>query len=281
MDQVLGEFYWTVQVGDEVQADVYIRPPEGLAREIGGGEVNWTHLDHLDRAEVARAFDRPGLIQEKPSGVGELEPWPHAAIWRTLRTWMMAGILVLFVLLVAFWLRPIRVLVDHSFSREELLATPAETDPGGQRFAGFLSPEFEVGGGALRVELWSSAADSWATAEGAVINTATGEATPFALESSFYSGVEDGEQWTEDQRTASAGIGSPGSGPAVLRADLQWEEGRPPPPMRLVVRGESLSLLQFLGCLLLLSWPIVYPLRRAAFERARWESSNLGSAGGD
>jgi hypothetical protein len=281
VDQVLGEFYWAVQVGDEVRSDVYIRPPEGLSRELGDGEVNWTHLDHLDRAEVARAFDRPGLIQERPSSVGELQPWPHAATWLAMRPWMVAGTFGLLVLLVLFWVRPSRVLVDQSFSPEELLATPVDTTPGGEQVRGFLSPEFDVGGGALRVELSSGAVDTWATAEGGVINTATGEAAPFALESSFYSGVDEGERWTEDNRTASAGIGSPGAGAAVLRADLQWEEGRPPPSMRLRVHGETFSVFQFLGCLLLLSWPLVYPLRRAAFERARWENSNLGSGGGE
>ncbi|RPH63982.1 MAG: DUF4178 domain-containing protein, partial [Myxococcaceae bacterium] len=281
VDQVLGEFYWAVQVGDEVKSDVYIRPPEGLSRELGGGEVNWTHLDHLERAEVAPAFGRPGLVKERPSGVGELQPWPHAATWRAMRGWMVGGVAALLALLVAFWLRPTRVLVDQTFSPEELLATPVDSTPGGEQVRGFLSPEFDVGAGALRVELSTDALDTWATAEGAVINTTSGEAAPFALESSFYSGVEDGERWTEDHRTASAGFASPGSGTAVLRADLQWEEGRPPPAMRLRVRGETFSILQFLGCLLLLSWPMVYPLRRSAFERARWENSNLGSGGGD
>jgi hypothetical protein len=146
----------------------------------------------------------------------------------------------------------------------------------------FLSSEFEVGGGALRVELSSDAVNTWATAEGAVINTATSVAAPFGLESSFYSGVDEGERWTEDQRSASIGIASPGSGPAVLRADLLWEQGHAPPAVRLRVRGETFSLLQFLGCLLLLSWPLIYPLRRASFERARWENSSLGSdEGGD
>ena len=281
VDQVLGEFYWAVQVGDEVQSDVYIRPPEGLSRELGGGEVNWTHLDHLERAEVARAFDRPGLVQDRPSTVGELQPWPHEATWWTMRRWMAGGILALLALLVAFGVRPARVLVDQAFTPEELLAIPVDTAPGGDQVRGFLSPEFEVGGGALRVELSSDVVDTWASAQGAVINTASGETAPFALESSFYSGVEDGERWTENERTASAGIGSPGSGTAVLRVDLQWEESRPPPSMRVRVRGETFSIVQFLGCLLLLSWPIVYPLRRAAFERARWESSNLDSGGED
>jgi hypothetical protein len=280
VDQVLGEFYWAVQVGDEVQSDVYIRPPEGLSRELGGGEVNWTHLEHLDTAEVARAFDRPGLVQEKPPSVGELQPWPHEATWRVMRRWMVAGILGLLVLLVVFGLRPTRVLVDQSFSPEELLATPADTTPGGDQVRSFLSPEFEVGGGALRVELSSDAVNTWATAEGAVINTATSVAAPFGLESSFYSGVDEGERWTEDQRAASTGIASPGSGTAVLRADLQWEQGHSPPAVRLRLKGETFSVLQFLGCLLLLSWPLIYPLRRASFERARWENSNLGSGGG-
>ena len=282
VDHVLGEFYWAVQVGDEGQSDVYIRPPEGLSRELGGGEVNWTYLEHLDTAEVARAFDRPGLVQERPSSVGELQPWPQAATWQVMRRWMVAGIVGLLALLVVFGLRPTRVLMDQSFSPEELLATPVDSTPGGEQVRGFLSPEFDVGGGALRVELSSDAVNTWATAEGAVINTATGAAAPFGLESSVYSGVDDGERWTEDRRSVSAGIGSPGSGAAVLRADLQWEQAHPPPAMRLRVRGETFSVLQFLGCLLLLSWPLVYPLRRASFERARWENSNLGSGrGGD
>ncbi|HSP18181.1 MAG TPA: hypothetical protein VLQ79_01605, partial [Myxococcaceae bacterium] len=141
----------------------------------------------------------------------------------------------------------------------------------------YLSPEFELAGtGALRVELSSNAADSWTAAEGAVINTARGDVAPFGLEASYYSGVDDGERWTEDHRTASIDLPSPGPGTAILRADLQWEEGRPPPDVRLRLRGETFSLWQFIGCLALLSWPLVYPLRRAAFERARWENSNLG-----
>jgi hypothetical protein len=131
------------------------------------------------------------------------------------------------------------------------------------------------------VDLSSDAAGTWAYAEGAVINTDSGEAAPFAVESSFYSGVEDGERWTEDHRTGSVVIAGPGAGPAILRADLQWEQGRPPPSMRVQVRGENFSLWQFLGCLALLSWPLIYPVRAAAFERARWENSNLGSGGGD
>ncbi|MGZ6139804.1 MAG: DUF4178 domain-containing protein [Myxococcaceae bacterium] len=277
VEQVLGEFYWAVQTGDEVESDVYIRPPEGLSRELGGGEVNWTHLEHLEAAEVARAFDRPGLVQERPAGVGELQPWPHAATWRTMRRWMVGAVLALLLLLLAFAARPARVLVDQSFTPAELLATDGDWAPGSERVHAYLSSEFELGGsGALRVELSSNAADSWAGAEGAVINTVSGEAAPFAVEASYYSGYEDGERWTEDHRTASVDIPSPGPGTVIVRADLQWEEGRPPPDIRLRLRGETFSGWQFLGCLALLWWPIVYPLRRAAFERARWENSNLG-----
>ncbi len=277
VEQVLGEFYWAVQTGDEVQSDVYIRPPEGLSRELGGGEVNWTHLEHLEAAEVARAFDRPGLVKERPEGVGELQPWPHAATWRTMRRWMVGAVLALLLLLLAFAARPARVLVDQSFSPAELVATDGDWAPGGERVHAYLSSELELAGtGALRVELSSNAADSWAAAEGAVIDTVSGEAAPFALEASYYSGYDEGERWTEDHRTASVDIPSPGPGTVIVRADLQWEEGRPPPDIRLRLRGETFSGWQFLGCLALLWWPIVYPLRRTAFERARWENSNLG-----
>jgi len=282
VDQVLGEFYWAVQAGDQVQADVYIRPPEGLARELGGGEVNWTYLQHLDAAEVAGAFDRPGLAQERPEGVGELQPWPHQATWRTMRRWMVGGVLALLVLLVAFIAHPSTVLVDQEFPAGKLQGEEAEATPEGEQVHGFLSPEFDLRGhGALEVELASDAADTWASAEGAVINTVTGEIAPFALESSYYSGFEDGERWVEDHRGATATISAPGPGTAVFRADLQWDPQRPPPSIRLRLRGATFSLAQFFGCLVLLAWPLVYPLRAAAFERARWENSNLGSPGSE
>jgi hypothetical protein len=280
VEQVLGEFYWAVQAGDEVQADVYIRPPEGLARELGGNEVNWTYLEHLDGAEVGEAFGRPGLGQERPEGVGELQPWPLQATWRTMRRWMLGGVLVLCVLLCGFATLPWTVLVDHSFTSEELATATGDWTPDGEPVQGFLSPEFDLrGNGALRVELSSDAADTWASAEGAVINTVTGETAPFTLESSYYSGVEDGERWTEDHRQAATTVSAPGPGAAVFRADLQWDPQRPPPGIRLRVRSETFSFAQFFGCLVLLAWPLVYPLRAAAFERARWENSNLGSSG--
>jgi hypothetical protein len=282
VEQVLGEFYWAVQVDDVGKLDDYVRPPEGLSRELSDGEVNWTHLEHLDRAEVARAFDRPDLAKARPRGVGEIQPWPHEATWRAIRRWMAWSILVLLVLLVVFGVLPGAVLVDQSFTPDELQQdVTADASTGGERVHGYLSPEFELSGkGALRVELSTDANDTWATADGAVINSGTGEAAPFALESSYYSGVEDGERWTEDHRSVGVTLGSPGSGPAILRADVQWDPQRPPPAVRLRVRGERFSLWQFLGCLVLLSWPILYPMRRAAFERARWEqTSNLGGGG--
>jgi len=279
VDQVLGEFYWAVQAGDEAQLDDYIRPPEGLSRELGGGEVNWTHLEHLEPAEVARAFARPGLTRDRPVGVGEVQPWPHWKTWHAMSRWMLGGMLALVVLLVGFALRRGTVLVDQTFTSQELLGEATEAIPGGERVHGYLSPEFDLGGkGALQLELSSDAVQSWAYAEGAVINDITGESAPFSVESSYYSGVDDGDRWSEDNRTASASIRSPGPGPAILRADLQWEMGRPPPGMHLRLRTEGFSIWQFFGAMVLLSWPLVYPLRAVAFERARWENSNLGSA---
>ncbi|HMK73726.1 MAG TPA: DUF4178 domain-containing protein [Myxococcaceae bacterium] len=278
VEQVLGEFSWAVKTGDEVQVDVYIRPPHGLSRELGDGEVNWTLLEHLDGKEVAGAFALPTLPAEL--GVGELQPWPHWKTWHTLSRWMLGGMLALVVLLVAFALRRGTVLVEHSFTSQELLGEATETISGGERVHGYLSPEFDLGGrGALLLELSSDAVQTWASAEGAVINDTTGESAPFAVESSYYSGVDDGEKWSEDSRTAASSIRSPGPGPAILRADLQWEPGRPPPGMHLRLRTESFSIWQFFAAMVLLSWPLVYPLWAVAFERARWENSNLTSTG--
>ena len=117
-------------------------PRPALAQSYTPKSIRFVSTDssqHLDTAEVARAFDRPGLVQERPSTVGELQPWPHEATWRVMRRWMAAGILGLLLLLVVFGLRPTRVLVDQSLSPEELLATPVDTTPGGDQVRSFLA----------------------------------------------------------------------------------------------------------------------------------------------
>jgi len=57
---VLGEFYWKVSVGDEVQMDSFVNDSQSISKESsnfdGGSEVNWSFGDEISYAQIRRAF---------------------------------------------------------------------------------------------------------------------------------------------------------------------------------------------------------------------------------
>ena len=61
VDYVLGEFYWRVQVGEEVATDDYVRPGWMLSREANAQEVSWTLSELLDPKEI-----EPRLRRQSP-----------------------------------------------------------------------------------------------------------------------------------------------------------------------------------------------------------------------
>lgn len=56
VDYVLGEFYWRVQVGEQVATDDYVRPGWMLSREANAQEVAWTLSELLPPKEIEAAF---------------------------------------------------------------------------------------------------------------------------------------------------------------------------------------------------------------------------------
>lgn len=279
VEGVLGEFYWEVQSGDEGQLDDYISPPEGLSCEQSDGEINWTHLDHLEREELATAFNKPGLREQVQSGVGAIQPWPYQQTWDSVSKAMGLGMTALFVLLFVFALRPAPVYLDKQFDSLSMQAMGAATAPDGSHSKSFLSEPFELTGSeALKVQFSSSVSQGWAFASGAVINDQSGESSSFGLESSSYSGYDEDGSWSEGSQGASETLSSPGKGKAVVRADLQWDPKLGGPPnMRLRLVGDTFSGWQFFAALLLLLWPVLLLFHRSSFEKARWYNSNLAN----
>lgn len=56
VDQVLGEFYWQVATGEQVESEDYIRPPAMLSLERAKTEESWSLSTYLTIDEVKRAF---------------------------------------------------------------------------------------------------------------------------------------------------------------------------------------------------------------------------------
>jgi hypothetical protein len=286
VDEVWGEFPWAVGVGESAQIDDFIRPPEGLSRELTGRELNWSHLRHVESADVAAAFQRPGLAQESQPGVGEIQPWPYEQALRTIDRWMLGGVAVAVALLFVFIARGRSIAMSHSFSPDELRTAdatqvegtppgPCGSNPGGPCAMTFVSEPFELHGNrAIEIRMETNAWNSWVWAEGGLIPTEGSDWQPFELETAYYTGSDSDGEWSEGARESAAVLPALQGGQHVLRADFQWD----PKQLRLpsvelnVIEGDA-SLWQFLFVVAALGLGALLHLGRGGFERRRWENA--------
>jgi hypothetical protein len=303
VEEVLGEFYWEVAVGDTAHLDDYIAPPHGLSRESTGREVSWSYLTHLDAIEVGKAFHRPEIPHSVAAGVGEVQPWPHEKALAAVDRWMIGALGAAFLLFFLFVARGSSIALDNSFDfslaqwRDDPrvadttvsdqaaapAAVPCFSNPKGGCSHSFLSEPFTLTGTrAIEVALSAPAiANSWVSVEGAVIPAEGGEGEAFDLESAFYSGQDSDGAWAEGNRRTSIALPSLGSGQYVVRADFQWDPKAPKAPtVQMTLREGGYSGWQFLFVLAALSLGLFGHVFRASFEKERWENANVPHFGG-
>lgn len=282
VEEVLGEFPWAVTAGEAAEIAEYIAPPEGLSCERNALEMSWSHVEHLDNEEIAKAFDVPDLAKERPIGVGPFQPWPFADAWRSMLPWM-AGALTLTILLFFFFsLREEHSVLKHSFSTNDVpLVEPApegeSAPPPPTRLRTYVSEPIALSGlRSIEVKVESNVDNAWAFVSGAIINEATGDASFFGIENAYYHGVDDGEAWKEGETEASTLLSSPSSGSYIVRADLEWDPlARQEPFVTLEIREGGYSGGQFFCALCLVLSPLLLLWHRRRFEKARQEQSNL------
>ena len=86
---VLGEFYWKVEVGEEVSTVDYIAPPRMLSSEKtvtdGSEEINISLGIYITPEEIEKAFGVEDL--SRPWGVGMIQPAPRAG--DMMKLWVM------------------------------------------------------------------------------------------------------------------------------------------------------------------------------------------------
>lgn len=276
---VLGEFYWKVQVGETVDTSDYIAPPEGLSKEVttsGAQEINYSHARYATTKEIESAFGVRDLA--RPSGVGPLQPFRGG---RLGIPWAIMVALLIVAAIALSILKPKRNVFVRSL---DIAGAPAtEGGPANARVV-FTEP-FELSGQNVAIEGGASVDNSWLYADGDLVKESTGALDAFELPIEFYSGVDQGERWSEGKRLRRAYISAPPKGTYVIRLEVQWPEGHTPPPLFLRVREGVFRWPYLFGALLLISGPAIFSLiRQVSFEAARWKESAhspFGQSGAD
>lgn len=288
---VLGEFFWSVRLGDMATCADYVAPPEGLSIEQTAEEVSWSHEVYLQPEEVWAAY---GCTDEVvlPNGVGALQPSPFREDVKRSVAWSAMCFVAASCLLALFILRaPNEVLVDGNFpvrrvgdQRPAALRTPLRS-PGQPSSSVDESMPFviEKGGRNLQLAIDSNVDQSWAAVSASLIHQETNDRIFLGqLESSRYHGYEGGESWSEGSQSASTFASSVAPGRYVLRVESAWEPGKMPPVIHLTLTSGVPRLFHFfLLALFLCSFPAIVIYRNARFETERWQESVFGDSDDD
>ncbi|HEV2864005.1 MAG TPA: DUF4178 domain-containing protein [Pyrinomonadaceae bacterium] len=292
---VTGEFYWKVEAGELARATDYAAAPQMLSREVpvgpGAQEVNWSLGTYVPVKEIERKFN---VKLPRPSGVAPNQPFLHKKIygyWLALTALaVLAGI---FFIIAA----PRKTVFDQTYElRAAATPTPPATAPFQPAPADaddestqviFTEPFALRARQNVRVKADVDVDNTWVYVAGDLINEETGLVQAFDLPVEFYSGVEDGEYWTEGSRVEATHLPALPEGRYTMRLEAQWEKWNKPTPPRLHVKVEQgvprvLNLMLVLGALALV--PFLVMLRHFSFERRRWADSAFNpyeSGGGD
>jgi uncharacterized Zn finger protein (UPF0148 family) len=300
-EYVMGEFYWKVTVGEEARAIDYINPPEMLSVELstilsqdvysgmgtmpiswdyqepgkahsGVGEINCSFGTYVPVAEVEKIFGVKGL--PRPSIVAPNQPNPYRGI---AKYWLALLALTLLVGIAVFAYASIarQQIFDQSYQMQPL--------PNADGTQVIFSEPFQLRGH-KNIHVTGSAPvnNTWLYVEGDLINEETGLVQQFALPIEHYSGVEDGEVWSEGGSTQGVYLSALPAGTYTMRLEAQWEKWQDqPPPLKVKIEQSVPRFWHLLLALILVSaWPIIVGALSLSFEGRRWKDSMYASSGG-
>ena len=265
---VKGEFYWRVEQGETVRAADYVSPPKMLSLEMTGNEMNWSLGTYMTNAEVEKAFTVADL--PKPWGVAPNQPFTG----RFYYTWGFLPLLLLLV--VAIFMIPLTGLTKTILNQQIVL--PPMTNPQTPQVV-FSQPFPIKANGNVRITANAPLNNTWADLDVDLVNDQSQEVESVNVPISYYSGVEDGESWTEGDQSQDAILSSLPAGQYTLRVEGTWENATQPMSVSVKVEQNVNRGVNFCcaGVVLLLI-PLLNLFRKISFESRRWKDSMFGSS---
>ncbi|HWP42642.1 MAG TPA: DUF4178 domain-containing protein, partial [Blastocatellia bacterium] len=288
VEYVTGEFYWKVNVNEQVRAADYIHPPYMLSKEVslytpaeqaetGGskkgrrkqkksaetGEINWSLGTYMPRKQVEKIFGVQGL--PSTSKIAPNQPFLHKKVYKYWGLLMLAGLLLGFLVMVS---GSRRNLFQQTYALEPVKSAQ-ETQV---RFSEPFDLEARKN---IKVTIDAPVDNSWLYVEGDLVDEATGLVQGFSLPVEYYHGVEGGESWSEGSRSSEVHLSALPAGKYTLRLEAQWERWQQPISMTVKVEQGVPRILHIVLTLVLLSIiPIIVLFYHYSFEKRRWEDSD-------
>lgn len=275
---VLGEFYWKLQVGEEVGMADYILPPYMLSVEEDNNQRVWSRSEYVTVNEVKEAFKVDDDSIVKPVGIAPNQPSPATAAWQKVAKLWGLFLIVLTVLEIAHCCLAAN-LVELTDSVAYTTKQEGVFDPSGGKAEQYTTRSFVVtkDRGNLQIDINSHVDNSWLYVYGELVNTDTDETFTFERTIEYYHGYEDGESWSEGNKSVSVLLDGVPGGTYIVNLDT--DNGGSAPAQResydLTIRRDVGTWSNYLWCFFFLSiMPIILWLRSRAVEVARWSDSD-------
>jgi len=272
VEYVIGEFFWKVAIGEKVATEDYIRPPEGLSKEVttgGAREISWSHQRYMTPEDVEKAFNVK--TSTRPWGVGPLQPYPGSNV---IGMWMMFLGLILATAMLIGVTRAKRVVF-----KDVVRQGPVDSS-GRPTGTSFTEPFLLSGNQNVEVRAGANMQNSWVYVTGDLLNEETGALESFELPIEYYSGVDGGESWSEGSRSRKVLISAPPKGRYVMRLDTQWEKPDTA-PVSIEVREGVFRISHFIMAIVAVSIPAILSVfKKWSFETNRWKDSDYSPHGG-
>ncbi|HTK85275.1 MAG TPA: DUF4178 domain-containing protein [Patescibacteria group bacterium] len=271
---VMGEFYWTVKVGEKVMAADYIAPPYMLSMERSGQDIIWSQAVYVEASEVASAFGAQALPGQ--SGVAPDQPSPFEPRYKsTMMTCAMFLVALIAVQIAGLFASHSQTLYANSY-----MASPGEK---GQTVisTSFTAPEDTVN---LWIHAFAPVDNNWLELDTSLVNLQTQADYGPLLSIEYWHGYDSDGSWSEGSRNASHTVGdaAPGNYQFTVSPDAGAFEKGNPQSFEIEIKNNVPIWSNFwISLVLIIIWPAVYLFRRRNFEVQRWSNSDYSPYASD
>jgi ribosomal protein S27E len=268
---VIGEFTWKISVGETWETIDFIAPPKMLSRESNHNETSWSLSEYLPVEEVAAAF-KLKMSLPAPRGIGMNQPNPrtenHRRVCRTF--WKFFALAVVAQMLWVF------VLGSSTLLDQRLVFSPRNEDP-------VKTQTFRLERDARNLVLRNETDldNNWVGLGLTLVEQNSGRAWVAQSDVSYWHGVEDGESWSEGDKSRELVFSDLPAGTYYFVIDPEISDEKPVSVAnRIKVTRDQAAWSNFFFLLIfLVAFPLFSRYRMSTFESERWKDADYLPSG--
>ena len=264
---VIGEFYWQVKQGEEVEVEDYVSPPEILSSEKSSNEIVWSLGEYLDANEIKSAFQ---IMVSMPLQSGVAPNQPSTVIETSKYTSKYWGIFLGILMLIQFG----SMVLSKNKTVYSGQFTYSSTDTEKLK----VTPPFELSQRMSNLEVTFSAPvqNNWIEIQGDLVNDENGETEEFEQGVEYYSGYDSDGSWSEGSQSSSLILSSVPAGKYHFNIGINSTNGISKLPLNVIVKQDVITWSNFLLAVILISFfPFFIFWRNRSFEMNRWAQSDF------